>query len=175
MKIKYLHLFWMIVGAMILFSGLVLAQEHSFDEAKAVIESKISCSQLTDGHFELLGDYFMEQMHPGELHEVMDERMGGEGSVQLRNVHIAMGKSFYCADNSMMTMPMMSMMMGRSGGMMGNYHYSYSNFNLTFLLLNILLVVLITAGIVWITKLLKKEDNTAEMLKGRHAKGKLKR
>ncbi len=151
-------LFGMIVVAIILISGMVLAQEHNFDEAKSIIDSRISCSQLTNDQFEQLGDYFMEQMHPGQLHEIMDERMGGEGSVQLRNVHITMGKSFYCADNGMMSMPMMNMMLGRSSGMMGNYPYTpYNSFNSISLFGNILLLVLIIAGIILIIKLVKKK------------------
>lgn len=146
-----------VVVAAILFSSAVLAQEHDFEEAKSIIESKITCSQLTNEQFEQLGDYFMEQMHPGELHEIMDERMGGEGSAQLRNVHISMGRSFYCADNRMMSAPMMNMMMGR-GGMMGSYPYTpYNSFSLTSVSTNILLIALVIVVIILTAKLVKKK------------------
>src|SRR3989344_4301457 len=153
-----------IIVLAILASSTVLAQEENFDEAVSIIELKIPCSQLTDEQFELLGDYYMEQMHPGELHEIMDDRIGGEGSAQLRNVHIAMGRSFYCADNNAMPMSMMHMMMGRNNinyGMMGNYpnypsyNNSYSSFSATSILINILIIILIIIAIIGITKLLK--------------------
>ena len=62
----------------------------------------------------------MEQMHPGELHEIMDERMGGDGSEQLRQVHIAIARNFYCGEHQAMMPMMMNTMMGRTGfgGMM---------------------------------------------------------
>ncbi len=149
-----------IMAILVISSGIVSAHERNFDEATSIIESKTPCSQLTDEQFELIGDYYMEQMHPGELHEIMDQRMGGEGSIQLRNVHIAMGKSFYCADNSAMPMSMMNMMMGRNNmnyGMMGNYpnYNSYSNLSVTSVLINIFLIILIIIAIIGIIKLLK--------------------
>ena len=149
-----------IVISIILASSIALAQEDNFDEAKSIINSKIPCSQLTDEQFELIGDYYMEQMHPGELHEIMDERMGGEGSVQLKNIHIAMGKSFYCADNTMMSGPMMNMMMGRNNinyGMMIKFpNYNYNNyFSPTSILINILLIVLIIIIIILFFRQLK--------------------
>lgn len=83
--------------------------EHtSFEQAEAIINADIPCDSLSDDQLELLGDYYMEQMHPGEAHEVMDTMMGGEGSESLKQVHIAMGKQFYCGEN-----------VGMYGGMMG--------------------------------------------------------
>ncbi len=110
----------------IAFSAAVAADNGDFGETKQLIESKVSCSELTDAQLESIGDYFMEQMHPGELHEIMDERMGGEGSESLRLAHVNMAKYFYCGDTSAMHGGMMGMMMGFNGGMtnmMGNYGY----------------------------------------------------
>lgn len=94
--------------------------EETFAEAEELIESKIACDQLTDEQLEIVGDYYMEQMHPGEEHETMDEMMGGEGSENLRLMHINMAKSFYCGEHDVMSSGMMNMMMGRNMGMMSS-------------------------------------------------------
>src|SRR3989338_4066849 len=136
---------------------IVLAHERNFTEATELIDSGASCEQLTDEQLEAVGDYYMEQMHPGEAHEVMDERMGGEGSESLKQMHIAIAKRLYCNDISgmanygmmdmmmgggMMSMAMGSGMMGNFGyGMMGNSSYGsgyWSFLNILFLLLLIL-------------------------------------
>ena len=104
--------------------SLVFAHEHNFTETKQFIDSGISCDKLTDEQLEAMGDYYMEQMHPGEAHEIMDNMMGGEGSESLKQVHINMAKRLYCNENvyigyGMMGGGMMNMMMG--SGMMGNW------------------------------------------------------
>ena len=104
---------------LVLVAGLVSALEHNFDETKQLIDSGISCNKLTDKQLEAMGDYYMEQMHPGESHELMDQMMGGEGSESLKQVHIQMAKRFYCnEDIGGVGGGMMSMMMGNN--MMGN-------------------------------------------------------
>ncbi len=114
----------------VVFSVAAAAQSGEFDEAKKLIESKAPCDQLNETQLEKMGDYYMEQMHPGELHEIMDERMGGEGSDSLRLAHISMAKAFYCGDNTAMGGGMMGSGYGMmsSGGMMnmmGNYGGNY--------------------------------------------------
>ena len=110
---NYMKKIIFLITLLLLSSSLVLAHgEETFAEAEEIIESKISCDQLTDEQLEVIGDYYMEQMHPGEEHE----RMGGEGSESLRLMHINMAKSFYCGEHDAMSSGMMSMMMG--GGMM---------------------------------------------------------
>src|SRR3989338_4649875 len=96
---------------LIVFSSLAIANtEEDFAKAEEIIKFKTSCSQLTESQLELMGDYYMEQMHPGELHELMDERMGGEDSEQLRQAHITMARSFYCGEPGMIGSGMMNMM-----------------------------------------------------------------
>ena len=68
----------------------------------------------------------MEQMHPGEAHETMDEMMGGEGSESLKQIHINMARFFYCGESGAMSSGMMNMMMGR--GMMGSSGMMNSNY-----------------------------------------------
>src|SRR3989344_4524505 len=108
---------------LVLLASQVLAQEHDFTEIKSLIDSGVSCIQLTNEQLEEIGDYYMEQMHPGEAHEIMDNMMGGEGSESLKQVHINMAKRLYCNENVYISYGMM----GR--GMMGNYpaSYDYSN------------------------------------------------
>ena len=57
---------------MILLSSIVSAHQHNLSETKQIIDSGISCDKLSDEQLEAIGDYYMEQMHPGELHEIMD-------------------------------------------------------------------------------------------------------
>jgi len=101
---------------------LVLAHgEDPFDEAKELIDSKVSCNDLSDEQLEMIGDYLMEQMHPGEQHENMDNALGGEGSENLKQTHIRMARMMYCGEmSSMMNMPMMN------AGMMQQNNFSTS-------------------------------------------------
>ena len=148
-----------------------IAFSHGEDEladAKQIIENKVPCSELTEDQLEHMGDYYMEQMHSGEAHELMDKMMGGEGSESLRQMHIAMAKRIYCDDTSgMANYGMMGMMMGgnmmggqnvQSGmmqGMMGNLGYSVSYWNFVNVLYLILLIGLIILVYFWIIKLFR--------------------
>jgi hypothetical protein len=145
---------------------VVASGNHDFKETEKLIEQKISCSQLTEEQLEHIGDYYMEQMHPGEAHEAMDEMMGGEGSESLRQVHINMGKAFYCGEHGAMSGNMMDMMMGRSGGMMGsgglmNYPSSYSGktsygYNVIMWVIAILILFVLILIIVLLVRQLQK-------------------
>lgn len=83
----------LILAIFLLGIAAVFAQEsHDSEivEGKKLVESKISCDRLINEQLEAIGDYYMEQMHPGESHEIMDNMMGGEGSESLKQVHINM-------------------------------------------------------------------------------------
>ncbi len=126
---------YFLIGLVLLLSvNLVFAHEEvNFTEVKELIDSKIDCSKLTDEQLEEIGEYYMEQMHPGESHELMDEMMGGEGSEGLKQMHINMGRSFYCKEGigsggmmNMMGGGMMNMgMMDTIGGNMMGYGAGY--------------------------------------------------
>ena len=97
-------------------------------EGKALYDSNASCSSLTAEQLELIGEYMMEQMHPGEGHEVMHRAMGlTEGSSEERLFHINMARNMYCGESAGMmgSGGMMGGMMGAgmmgSGGMMDGY------------------------------------------------------
>ena len=94
---------FLITGIILLLAvNLISAHEHDSAETKQLIDSGIGCDKLTDEQLESIGEYYMEQMHPGEQHETMDQMMGGEGSESLKQMHIAMGRNFYCEKDGMM-------------------------------------------------------------------------
>ena len=145
----------------ILFSFVVIAQEeeHNFSEAKQLIDSKISCDSLMNEQLELIGDYYMEQMHPGEAHEYMDRMMGGEGSESLKQVHINIARRIYCNEN-------LGGMIGR--GMMGNYYYqdpqnnslyknSFLGFQIFFYIILILVVIILALVVMLLTNKSKQK------------------
>ena len=175
--------------------SLVSAHEHDFDETKQLIDSGIGCDKLTGKQLESIGDYYMEQMHPGEAHEMMDQMMGGEGSESLRQVHINMAKRLYCNEDvgGMMGGGMMNMMMGGNmmgsggmmgmmnmmgGNMMGNYpsYYSYGYNSFWNILWSIFLIGVIALVIWFIYKLTKKgkgSETPINILQKRYAKGEI--
>ena len=161
----------------ILFSFLAVAQEeHDFNEAKQLINSGVSCSKLSNEQLESIGDYYMEQMHPGEAHEYMDKMMGGEGSESLKQVHINLARRVYCNENAggMMSGMMAGGMM--NGGMMGNNYQSPQYYNsipyrfrlfevFFYIILTLVIVVLILAVI-----LLNKPKNSLKQKGGNNRK-----
>lgn len=159
-------IFYAISLVLLLSISLVSAHEHNFAETKKLIDSKISCDRLTDEQLEAVGEYYMEQMHPGEAHELMDKMMGGEGSESLRQMHINMAKRIYCNEDvsgtmGMMSGGMMSMMMGGNMGygMMGNYGYGFGYWNFVNILYIILLIGLIILVYLWVLKLWRNMKN----------------
>ena len=125
----------LIIAALILIPLAVAQAGEDFSEAEAIIGQKVPCSDLSFEQLEKIGEYYMEQMHPGESHELMHEMMGlEEGSEAEKQFHINMAKRLYCNEggtsgsggvnmmgSGMMGGGMMSGMMGSgySGGMMG--------------------------------------------------------
>ena len=182
-------IFTIIIFSMLLLGvSLVSAHEHNFDETKQLIDSGISCDKLTDEQLESIGDYYMEQMHPGEQHELMDKMMGGEGSDTLKQMHIQMAKRLYCKEDvgGMMSGGMMNMMMG-SGGMMnmmgtnmmsGSFGgSSWWLWSVVGMLFWIALLVALILLIIWLYKKVAGQatngGSALEILKKRFAKGKI--
>jgi len=158
--------------ALIFVLGINLALAHgNFNETKKLIDSEISCNELSDEQLEEIGDYYMEQMHPGESHELMHQMMGGEDSDTTKQMHIQMAKSIYCGEtssgmmgNNMMGGGMMNMMGGNmmdnaDYGMMGNYGSGFGYGGFINILYTILLIGLIILVYLWIAKLLKDTKN----------------
>jgi len=143
-------------------------EEDTFAMGEEIIKSKIPCSQLSEAQLEAVGEYYMEQMHPGEAHNLMHQMMGlEEGSKVEEQFHINMAKSLYCNENvggmmgsgGMMGGGMMNMMMGGNmiglGGMMGNLGYGVGYWNFVNVLYVILLIGLIILVYFWIIKLFR--------------------
>jgi len=174
----------LILAIFLLGIAAVLAQEShdtEIEEGKKLVESKISCDKLSNEQLEAIGDYYMEQMHPGEAHEIMDNMMGGEGSESLKQVHINMAKRLYCNENvyidyGMMGSGGMMNMMGR--GMMGSYpaSYDYSNYSY-WNIFRILLFAGVIFLIVWIIHRFGIKNTASEtplnILRKRFAKGEI--
>ncbi len=159
---------FLIAGVILLLNiNAVFAHEHNFNETKQLIDSEISCDNLTDEQLEIIGEYYMEKMHPGEAHELMDKMMGGEDSESLREMHINMAKSIYCGESrDMIGMMGGGMMSGQTqqtnmmgSGMMGNFGFGFSSWNFISLLYLILLIGLIILIILLIVKVWKNIEN----------------
>ncbi len=158
--------------------------EETFVEAESIIDAKIDCDQLTDEQLEVIGDYYMEQMHPGESHETMDEMMGGEGSESLKNMHINMARSFYCGEHGMMDSGMMDMMMGRNNMMNiednGGVNMMWPfGFGMGFGMFGFFFMIIFWGLIIWlviwiITRATKSQKQSPlDILKKRYAKGEI--
>ena len=108
----------MLLFSMLLLSVTLVYAHGDFNETKQLIDSDISCDKLTDEQLEVIGDYYMEQMHPGEAHEMMHKMMGGEDSETTKLMHINMPESIYCGETNQEMMGMMNMMSSNNSEMM---------------------------------------------------------
>ena len=175
-------IFTILIFSMLLLNvSLASAHEHNFAETKQLIDSGISCDKLTDEQFESMGDYYMEQMHHGEAHEMMDKMMGGEGSDTLKQMHIQMAKRLYCNEDvggMMGSGGMMGMMNMMGGNMMGNYpsYYGYGYNSFWNIFWSIFLIGVI-ALVIWLiykfTKKGKESETPINILQKRYAKGEI--
>lgn len=169
-KLKKIILYFLVFAFA---AGIAYSNADEFAEAKILVNAQTPCSSLNESQLEAIGDYYMEQLHPGQAHKYMEQMMGSEGSESLRLAHIAMAERLYCNDssgyaNGMMGYGMMgagflgtkdyggmmNMMWGNNYGygMMGSYGY-WSFLNFLSLLLAIGLVILVY---LWIAKLGKE-------------------
>src|SRR3989344_1488126 len=153
----------------ILMISVFAQKDHDFTQSKHIIDSGVGCSELTDEPLEEIGDYYMEQMHPGEAHEIMDNMMGGKGSESLEQVHINMARRLYCNEGVYVGYEMM-----QSGRMMGNYlsSYDYGYGNYVRMLIFIALI-----GVIWWLSykfgIKKSTETSLGILKKRFAKGEI--
>lgn len=167
-----------LVMALLVFTAAAHTEE-ALEEAEQLIQTGIPCDELSEDQLDHIGDYYMEQLHPGVMHEVMDARMGGEGSESLRQAHIAMAYRFYCdnldgqgtVDSSgwgMRGFGMMGpgMMSGWGSGM--GYGYGHGWLAAT---LWILLIAAVIAAVVMLLR--QRKESALDTLKERYARGEL--
>lgn len=92
-----------LILVILLSMSIVCAQENPADEieqGRLLVENNAECGSLTDEQLESIGEYVMEQMHPGESHNFVHERMGlEEGTKEHETFHINFARRFYCGEN----------------------------------------------------------------------------
>ncbi len=138
-----------LVMLLLLVSFVAAAEEEEIEEGRELVESKISCDTANDEQLESIGEYYMEIMHPGVLHDAMHEVMGiEEGTEEHKQFHITLAKRMYCGEstnyNGMMGYGMMGMMY--NVGSWGGYSF-WSFWNITSLLFMALVFALIFWGV----------------------------
>ncbi len=163
------NIIFVAIVALLLNLGLANAiTQQEINEAKGLIDSKANCKSLSGSQLEIIGEYEMELMHPGDSHEAMHKMMGlKEGSEAEKQFHISMAKIMYCNEDTgmmgagMMSGGMMNMMMGGNMGygMVGNFGYGFGYWNFLNILYIILLIGLIILVYLWILKLWKSMKN----------------
>jgi len=86
-------IFAAIIALLLGLSSANAITQQEISEAKGLIDSKVDCKELSDSQLEIMGEYYMEQMHPGESHELMHKMMGlQEGSEDEKQFHINMAR-----------------------------------------------------------------------------------
>lgn len=89
-----------VVAFMIIIALFVPAEGMDLDkleEGKRIARSHIRCEDMNEGQLEAVGEYLMEQMHPGSAHESMHRMMGlEEGTLEHEKFHVNLTKSMYC-------------------------------------------------------------------------------
>lgn len=170
--------------------------QNEIERGRQLVASKASCDELTEEDLEAIGEYLMEQMHPGESHEAMHQMMGmEEGTEYHKNFHVNMAKNMYCGETGTMgmmgsggmmgAMPMMNMVKGDGNSTMGNM-MGWNNlgmgsgwgwFGWAFMILFwILIIIAIIALIKWLINQMRggrKEKSALDILKERYARGEI--
>ena len=160
-KIILLSVLFLVLSLSI--SSVIAVSQDELNQAKVLIDSNISCNQLTNDQLEIIGEYYMEQMMPGIAHVRAHQMMGlTEGSEAEEQFHINMAKRIYCGEN------VGSGMIG--GGIMGNYYYQNPQNNnyqtnsfgfqiFFYVLLGLVVIILVLIILLLINKLKKGGRN----------------
>ncbi len=186
------HLLLALALAFLLSGASFAAEDADISAGLAIVSSNASCASLNDSQLGQVGDYLMEQMHPGPAHEYVDQMMGGEGSPALEQAHIQMARAIYCGEaNTTLSYGAMVGMMpalyrfggaGFGGGMMGSgmMGYGYMGYGGWWWVLGLLFWLLAFAALVLIVMWLYKQvfrggggASASELLRRRYASGEL--
>ncbi len=115
------------------------------DEAKdkyvdSILNSSIPCKELSNQDLVMIGDYFMELMHP-QNHKIIEKVVCNNDEACLNQIHISVAKNTYCSKFHDY---------GWFGGYMhdvGMMYYGMFFYPLIVLLLIVLIVVIIVIGL----------------------------
>lgn len=139
--------------------------EIDYNKVKQLMDSNAECDKLTDEQLEEIGEYYMEQMHPGPAHDMMADMMGLHTSDKIHDeFHINLAKTLYCGDKRYMPAMMGSMqhdmmsggMMNMGSNMMGSSMMGFGMNGYFVGLTQILIVILLILLIIWLYKNIKK-------------------
>ncbi len=159
---------FVVIVALLLGLSLVNAiTQQDINEAKRLIYSKADCKTLSDSQLEIIGEYYMEQMHPGEAHGLMHKMMAlEEGSEAEAQFHIQMANSLYCGEPGGMMgsggMMGLTNMMGGQMNMMQGLTSNRGCWNIVGGLYVILLIGLIILVYLWIIRLWRNIKNKGD-------------
>jgi len=166
----------------IFLAATVFGDMDDFSATQALLAQNLPRESLSDGQYELIGDYFMELI-VGARHERMDIMLGGEGSTQLRDFHISLGKENYeqyQLDGSLPYWPtgaMMGQVATTNNRMMGGGTYSPMGFWGIWWIFGMLFMLTIAGLFAWLIFVLvnggAKKLTAHDILKRRFAEGEL--
>lgn len=167
-------------------AGLVSSvSDEEMAEAKALVDAKVACSELSDAQLERIGEYYMESLHPGKAHEFMDKMMGvEEGTERHEQFHVVLAKRRYCGEDvgfgRMGSMMSVNNFGDFSGGMMQMMSYSPIGCgfgaNGVWSLMQLLVWIGIFVLVGWLVYrylLDGAHSNPVDILKRRYAKGEI--
>lgn len=95
--------------------------QEEIEDGRELVENKIVCEELTEEQLAAIGEYYMDLMHPGALHDAMHEMMGLEEGTEEHNAfHRDLAQRMYCGDASSGMMDFGGMGYGMMGMMYGS-------------------------------------------------------
>jgi hypothetical protein len=75
-------------------SAIDTALQTIYQSQNVSTSKKVDCTKVTDTQFEKLGDAYMGYGITEQQHAAMENMMGGEGSANLQQAHVNMGRNY---------------------------------------------------------------------------------
>ena len=147
---------------MVLVLALGVVADDMIAQGQAIVQQGLSCDKLSDDQLQSVGEYLMEQMHPGPAHDAMDKMMGlDQNPTEDKAFHVRLAQSMYCGQGGMMGgNGGYGMMSGYRGMMGGNGGYGMMGWTGSTPVMGILwLVILVGLAILvwlWVIKLIRE-------------------